>query len=60
MTVPGNEKKGDGAGVLGYGLLARLLVYAYSLNWFSYITADPDLWGHVKFGGDIWAQGAIP
>ncbi|MBI4384794.1 MAG: hypothetical protein HY579_12265 [Nitrospinae bacterium] len=60
MTVPGNEKKGDGGGVLGYGLLARLLVYVYSLNWFSYITADPDLWGHVKFGGDIWAQGAIP
>jgi len=32
----------------------------YAAGCFSFITADPDLWGHVKFGGDIWTSASIP
>jgi hypothetical protein len=27
--------------------------------WLSRTVADPDLWGHVKFGEDIWASGRV-
>ncbi len=38
-----------------------LLVLLFSaFNQFSLITADPDLWGHIKFGEDAWRQGALP
>ncbi|PIQ95979.1 MAG: hypothetical protein COV67_12025 [Nitrospinae bacterium CG11_big_fil_rev_8_21_14_0_20_56_8] len=37
---------------------AVLLIYAFNL--FSLITADPDLWGHVKFGETAWILGEIP
>lgn len=43
-----------------YNLLARILVYCYAINAFSYAGADYDLWGHIKFGEDIWQSGAIP
>lgn len=43
-----------------YTPLIILTVYTYAINQFSLITADPDLWGHIKFGGEIWTQGGIP
>ena len=43
-----------------YSLLARILVYCYAINAFSYAGADFDLWGHLKFGEDIWQTGAVP
>jgi hypothetical protein len=43
-----------------YNLLARILVYCYAINAFSYTGADFDLWGHIKFGEDIWQSGSVP
>ena len=37
-----------------------LLLYALAFNQFALITADPDLWGHIKFGQDIWTQNSLP
>lgn len=33
---------------------AKLLPVSAAIYFFSFITADPDLWGHIKFGEDIW------
>ena len=39
---------------------AKLLAFSSAIYFFSFITADPDLWGHIKFGGDIWrAKGLV-
>ena len=43
-----------------YAPLIKFLVLAYAFNLFSLITADPDLWGHIKFGEDIWSELSIP
>ena len=40
--------------------LLRILLLAYAFNWFSLITADNDLWGHITFGGQIWSAKALP
>ena len=37
-----------------------LFLYALAFNQFAFITADNDLWGHIKFGQDIWTQNALP
>jgi hypothetical protein len=37
-----------------------MLVYSSALYFFSFIVADPDLWGHITFGREIWALKAIP
>jgi len=29
------------------------------LRYFSFVTADPDLWGHIRFGENIWRLGAL-
>lgn len=34
-------------------------MFAAVLAHLSYSFADPDLWGHVKFGQDIWETGAV-
>ncbi|QPJ64566.1 MAG: hypothetical protein G3M78_03815 [Candidatus Nitrohelix vancouverensis] len=39
-------------------LLAMCLLCAF--NAFSLTTADPDLWGHIKFGESAWQEGALP
>jgi hypothetical protein len=36
-----------------------ILVMAALLYMFSQTVADPDLWGHVRFGLDFWQSGAI-
>ena len=41
-------------------VVLRTLVFLYAFNLFSYVTADPDLWGHIKFGEEIWNLGALP
>jgi hypothetical protein len=39
---------------------AKLLPVSAAIYFFSFITADPDLWGHIKFGEDIWrAKGLV-
>ena len=43
----------------GFYLVIRILMYAFAFTQFSYITADPDLWGHLRFGQDIWEQGRV-
>jgi len=40
--------------------LIRGFVYISAAWSFSYITADPDLWGHIKFGGETWTLGRLP
>ena len=51
MTPPANRV---------YPLLFKILIFAYAFNQFSLITADPDLWGHLKFGEAAWMQKALP
>jgi len=40
-------------------ILIRILVYSSVFYFFSFVTADPDLWGHIKFGKDLWANKAL-
>jgi len=35
------------------------LLASFTLFWFSYTVADPDLWGHIRFGQDILRTGSI-
>jgi len=39
--------------------MARSLVYMFGLMTFAVMLADPDLWGHIKFGEDIWMNGEV-
>lgn len=32
----------------------QLVTASAAICFFSFVTADPDLWGHIKFGEDIW------
>lgn len=43
-----------------YRPLVQCLVYAYALNAFTFVYADPDLYGHITYGGEIWNSGKIP
>ena len=43
----------------GFHIVIRILVIALAFTQFSYLTADPDLWGHIRFGQDIWEQGRV-
>jgi hypothetical protein len=38
---------------------SRILCFATAFYLFSYVTADPDLWGHLKFGADHWQSGHL-
>jgi hypothetical protein len=37
-------------------LLTRLLTYSAAVYYFSFLTADPDLWGHIQFGKDLFCS----
>ena len=37
-------------------ILLRIFVYSSAIYFFSFITADTDLWGHIQFGKDIWTS----
>lgn len=41
-------------------LLTAIFVYSSAFYFFSFITADPDLWGHIKFGQDLWETKTLP
>lgn len=43
----------------GFSIMIRILMYTFAFTQFSYVTADPDLWGHIRFGQDIWEQGWV-
>ena len=40
-------------------IAAHFAVFGAAVCYFSYVTADPDLWGHVKFGKDLWETKTI-
>lgn len=40
-------------------LFLKAIVFSSAFYFFSFITADPDLWGHIKFGKDLWISKAI-
>lgn len=37
-----------------FNTLLTILVYSSAFYFFSFVTADTDLWGHIKFGKDMW------
>ena len=39
---------------------AKFLAFSSAIYFFSFVTADPDLWGHIKFGEDLWKAKALP
>ena len=54
MSIP-QVKAARLPGVLLAVMVAAVLAFAWSGT-----AADPDLWGHVRFGQDILAARAIP
>ena len=40
-------------------LFLILPIQALAFNQFAFITADPDLWGHIKFGEASWLQKSL-
>jgi len=40
-------------------ILSTILVYSSALYYFSFVTADVDLWGHIQFGKDMWEARAF-
>ena len=42
-----------------FNLLIRILIYSSAFYFFSFVTADTDLWGHIKFGEDLWTAKAL-
>jgi len=40
-------------------ILIRIVVYSSAFYFFSFVSADTDLWGHIKFGQDLWAAWAF-
>ena len=46
--------------VIGTEHALRLALWAILLAAATYTSADPDLWGHVRFGLDILRSGSIP
>lgn len=43
-----------------YFTLIFIVVFSSAFYFLSLITADPDLWGHIKFGEDLWRTRAFP
>ena len=43
-----------------FKILTILLVYSSVIYFFAFDTADPDLWGHIRFGEEIWVTKSIP
>jgi hypothetical protein len=42
-----------------FGLVPSLLLVCWLFLWFSHTVADPDLWGHLRFGEDLLRAGSI-
>jgi hypothetical protein len=41
-------------------VLIIITIYSSGFYFFSFMTADTDLWGHLKFGEDLWISKTIP
>ena len=41
-------------------IAAELLAVSSAIYFLSFVTVDPDLWGHIKFGEDLWKAKALP
>jgi hypothetical protein len=54
------EHKRDDVGREAIRWLAVLIVVASALHFLGGRAADPDLWGHLKYGEQILAQGRVP
>ena len=37
----------------------QIVVFSSTVYYFSLMQADPDLWGHIKFGKDLWTAGKL-
>ena len=59
VTVKDSNSLAAPAARDGLHWIIRILVYVFAFSQFSYITADPDLWGHLRFGQDIWEHKAV-
>ena len=53
MSPRVQQRTSEAAGIL----LIRIAVLAFLLGELAKSWADPDLWGHVRFGGDILRTG---
>lgn len=42
-----------------FNLLIKMLVFSSACYFLSFITADTDLWGHIKFGEHLWLSKAF-
>jgi hypothetical protein len=62
MESPTGGIEAGGAAAAGrrYRWIVRALVVVYAVNCFAQVAADPDLWGHLRFGAEIWETGGIP
>lgn len=38
---------------------AKFLVLSSAIYFFSFVSADPDLWGHITFGAETWENKAL-
>jgi hypothetical protein len=43
-----------------WSIFLILTLYALAFNQFALITADTDLWGHIKFGEELWKNKSFP
>jgi len=54
MTGPSIHHRWVNGSEKAFTILLRILAYSSAVYFFSFITADVDLWGHIQFGKDMW------
>jgi hypothetical protein len=59
MTGPAIHRRWVDASENILNLLIRVLAYSSAVYFFSFVTADMDLWGHIRFGQDMLARKAF-
>jgi hypothetical protein len=58
-TANSRHEKGFHSLENNFNLLVKILIYSSAFYYFSFVTADPDLWGHIKFGEDLWVAKSL-
>ena len=58
-TCPAGRECCLKAGINWLELSVKLFIMSSAVYFFSFVSADPDLWGHVKFGEDLWQTKAL-